>query len=160
MHWSLKRFQQLTVDELYRIIRLRIDIFVVEQNCPYPELDGKDMHPEALHLFSTINNEVAAYMRIFPPGVSYPNQTSLGRVVTNEVFRRQGLGRQLLSKAVEILDQRWPDKVCHISAQAYLQDYYAKQHFIAEGEGYLEDDIPHIAMLRQPLAGDSKAKLD
>ncbi len=150
MNWHLKTFDQLTNLELYQIIKLRVDIFVVEQDCPYSDLDNKDLAEGALHLFAEQDGQVVCYTRILPPGVSYPNMPSLGRVVTHASVRGSGVGHEMLERCVAELDQRWPNKVCHISAQAHLQHYYARQGFVAVGEGYLEDNIPHIGMERQP----------
>ncbi|WP_196139712.1 GNAT family N-acetyltransferase [Aliikangiella sp. G2MR2-5] len=155
IEWYLKPFDELTNNELYQIIRLRIDIFVVEQDCPYSDLDGKDYQPGAMHFFGvdTIRNDnenIVAYMRILSPGISYPDMPSLGRVVTSASARGTGLGHQMLEKAVAILDSHWPDKTCHISAQSHLQGYYRQQNFIAVGSEYLEDNIPHIGMERKP----------
>ncbi len=96
MEWLVKTFSQLTSEELYEILRLRVDVFVVEQQCPYPELDGKDL--DALHVFARNQEEIQAYLRVLRPGVSFP-EASLGRVVTRP--RRQGLGTQLLQKGLE-----------------------------------------------------------
>ncbi|TQV85076.1 GNAT family N-acetyltransferase [Aliikangiella coralliicola] len=148
MMWFVKSFKELTTDELYAILQLRIDVFVVEQNCIYSDIDGKDNLPGALHLFSVKDDQIACYLRIFPPGISYPEMPSLGRVITHPDFRGTGIGHELLQRALQIIDKRWPDKTCHISAQSYLEKFYQQHGFSTVGEGYLEDDIPHIGMER------------
>lgn len=149
MNWKLKSFSRLTNIELYKIIQLRIDIFVVEQKCPYSDLDDKDLDSEALHLFSIENDQVTSYLRILPPGCSYNDMSSLGRVVTHSSCRGTGIGHQLIERANQTLDELWPDQTCHISAQAHLQTFYEKHGYHVVGDGYLEDDIPHIGMERQ-----------
>jgi ElaA protein len=152
MQWYIKPFNELSVDELYRILRLRADIFVVEQDCVYADLDGKDTVPGALHLFGMQDQEVVCCLRILPPGCSYPDMPSLGRVAAAPSVRGQGIGHQMLARAVNTLDQLWPDKVCHISAQSYLQNYYQSQGFVVVTDEYLEDDLPHVGMERTPKA--------
>jgi ElaA protein len=148
MQWHLKTFQELSNFELYKILQLRIDIFVVEQDCPYHDLDNKDLDKGALHLFAVDNDNIACYLRILPPDCSYPGMPSLGRVVTHASYRGTGIGHVLMSRATETLDQLWPTSTCHISAQAHLQGFYSRHGFHAVGESYLEDDIPHIGMER------------
>ncbi len=148
MQWYKKSFEQLTTTELYQILKLRCDVFVVEQNCPYNDLDDKDCHPEAIHLFCMSEREIAGYLRILPPNCSYPNMPSFGRVVTAKSFRGMGIGQALVSKANQILDQSWPKLKSHISAQSYLEQFYQQHGFRTVGEPYLEDDILHIGMER------------
>ncbi len=148
MLWYQKSFDELTKLELYKIIQLRVDVFVVEQNCPYSDLDDKDQHPQALHLFAKDGDDISCYLRILPPGTSYPEMPSLGRVVSHQKHRGTGIGHQLLIKANQTLDQLWPDLTCHISAQSHLQGYYQQHDFNPVGQEYLEDGIPHIGMER------------
>ena len=148
MTWELKSFDELTVHELYEILKLRADVFVIEQECIYPDIDDKDIFPGVLHLFSTHDNIISSYMRILPIGCSYDYMPCLGRVTTQAGFRGTGLGHLLLQQAINILDERWPNNICHISAQVHLRKYYEAQNFSVVGEGYLEDDIPHIGMER------------
>jgi ElaA protein len=148
MQWFIKTFEQLTTNELYDILKIRCDVFVVEQACFYPDLDDKDRIEGALHLFAYDGQKLACYLRALPPGGSYDNMSSLGRVATAENYRGTGLGHELLVQGVNLVDQTWPLFTCHISAQAHLQAYYNKQQFHTVGEGYLEDDIPHIGMER------------
>ncbi len=155
MQWKVKRFKELSNTELYQILKLRSDVFVVEQNCAYPDLDDKDLDPNALHLFNS-TDPVSAYLRILPPDCSYPNQTSLGRVVTAETQRGSGVGHQLVKKANQLIDSHWPNHTCHISAQAYLIEFYRQHQFETVGQSYLEDDIPHIGMQRLAVNNRSK----
>jgi ElaA protein len=148
MQWFIKSFDQMTPFEVYQIIQLRVDVFVVEQNCPYSELDGKDLAKAALHLFAIEDSEVACYLRALPPGVSYENMPSLGRIVANPNHRGSGIGHELMKRATQIIDEKWPTLSCHISAQSHLQGYYNQHGFSAVGEGYLEDGILHIGMER------------
>ena len=151
MDWQIKSFDELTNQELYRIIQLRIDVFVVEQNCCYSDLDDLDMHPETLHLFSNQKNDISCYLRILAPSTSYPNMCSFGRVITNSKFRGTGIGHKLIKQTNKIVDDLWPTKRCHISAQAHLQAFYEKHQYVVVGDGYLEDGIPHVGMERAAL---------
>ncbi len=150
MLWHLKSFDQLSNREVYKIMQLRVDIFMVEQDCLYSDLDDKDLDPNALHLFAKDGDEISCYLRILPPGCGYPDMPSLGRVATHQKQRGTGIGHALLIRANQILDERWPDLTCHISAQSHLQDYYSQHEYYTVGESYLEDDIPHIGMERSP----------
>jgi len=143
MNWELKAFNDLTNLELHDIFKLRTDIFVVEQNCPYPEIDGKD--PKSLHFMGKIDDEIVAYTRILPPGVSY-NEPSIGRVVVAESHRGTGLGHELLKRSIEISFANYGQSI-KIGAQAHLEPYYGAAGFKKVSAEYLEDDIPHIDML-------------
>lgn len=143
MEWLVKTFSQLTSEELYEILRLRVDVFVVEQQCPYPELDGKDL--DALHVFARNQEGIQAYLRVLRPGVSFP-EASLGRVVTRP--RRQGLGTQLLQKGLEAAEAWLGKGPLRIEAQTYARCLYEKAGFTQVSEEFLEDGIPHIQMLR------------
>ncbi len=148
MQWYLKSFNELSNRELYEILTLRVDVFVVEQDCIYHELDGKDLDLQAFHLYALKDERVACYLRILPPGCNYPDMPSLGRVVIHSDFRGSGIGHELMTRATKVLDDNWPSQTCYISAQSHLQGYYIKHGFSAVGDGYLEDDIPHIGMER------------
>jgi len=147
MEFTVKTFHQLANQELHDIFRLRVDIFVLEQNCPYSEIDGKD--PECLHAFNQIDGEMASYARIVPPGLSYEKEASIGRVVVHEKFRKDGLGVKLIAAAIQRVKEEWPNCNIKISAQAHLQHFYNLNGFKTVSEEYLEDDIPHVAMLLQ-----------
>jgi ElaA protein len=144
MEWTLKSFNDLTNQEMHDIYRLRIDIFVVEQDCPYSEIDGKD--PSCLHLFAAENQELAAYARIVPPGLSF-EEASIGRIIVNEKFRKHKLGTELVAKAIEAAQDQWPEAGVQISAQAHLQKFYGTHGFVLNSEEYLEDNIPHVQMI-------------
>jgi len=143
MNWELKRFNELTNEELHDIFRLRVDIFVVEQTCPYPEIDGKD--PGALHLMYKENDEIVAYARLLSPGISY-DEASIGRVIVAKSHRGRSLGYELLEQAVKITQAEYQHPI-KIGAQAHLEKYYGSAGFVKVSDVYLEDDIPHIDML-------------
>ena len=142
MLWRLKEFEILTVRELYAIMQLRQDVFIVEQNCPFLDADGKDIHCQ--HLMGWEGAELAAYSRIVPPGRSF-DEASVGRVVSSRMFRRQGLGQQLMNKSIEVAAQLGY-KVLTIEAQYYLLRFYQSFGFKEFGEIYLEDGIEHVHM--------------
>lgn len=150
MNWQCKTFQELTTDQLYAILKARQDVFVIEQTCIYSDLDSLDQ--QCLHLFSEhTNNEqqvsIMAYLRIIPAGVHYP-QVAFGRVLTTSQARGSGAGKQLITKALEIISQRFPQQSIKISAQLYLQDFYQSFGFEKISQVYDEDGIEHIDMLR------------
>ncbi len=147
IQWEIKKFSELTAIQLYELLRLRVDVFVVEQTCPYPELDGKDILTHTLHLAARISGGMAAYLRILAPGVSYPG-VSLGRVVTAREFRGRGLSHGLIEKAVELIRVNWPGLPIQIGAQEYLRAFYESHGFKVTSEIYIEDGIPHIDMVR------------
>lgn len=153
MLWLNLTFDQLTTHQLYDLLKLRCDVFVVEQECFYPDLDDKDRAPHTRHILAYEHNQLVAYTRLLAPGVSYPTLSSIGRVVTASNQRGKGTGHTLMEKSLATIDQLWPDTSCHISAQAHLQPYYKKHAFVTVGEGYLEDNIPHIGMER-PAANE------
>lgn len=149
MHWNNLTFNQLDINMLYDILRLRVDVFVVEQACAYPELDDKDRHPETQHLFGlSPDGELLAYARILPPGLSYP-EASIGRVVVSPAGRGEGLAMPLMQQAIESALTTWPDAGIQIGAQDYLKNFYQKLGFVACSEMYLEDGIPHLDMRYQ-----------
>ena len=146
--WKIKSFSRLDTDELYELLKLRVDVFVVEQNCPYPEMDDKDRHPETLHLAGRRKDgELMAYLRILPPGLSF-KEVSIGRVVVAKESRRQGISGIMLKKALGQINSTWPNENIRIGAQVYLKKFYESHGFEAVSESYLEDGIPHIDMIR------------
>ncbi|MDH3322863.1 MAG: GNAT family N-acetyltransferase [Flavobacteriaceae bacterium] len=148
MHWVLKSFNELTTDEFHNILQLRINVFVVEQNCPYPELDGKDKI--AYHFFATADEnseEVVAYTRIFKPG-DYYHKAAIGRVVVHPDHRLEKLGHALIKKSIEQVDQLFNTSEIKIGAQTHLKKFYEAHGFKKIGDDYIEDGIPHIYMLR------------
>ena len=147
LEWKCKQFEQLKNNELYELIKLRVDVFVVEQHCPYPELDEKDRATDTRHLIAYQNSRIIAYARLLPPGVSYPN-SSIGRFAVEARHRRQGIGSILMHKCLEQMSILWPDHDIRVSAQAHLKEFYESFKFIQSSEKYLEDGIPHIEMLK------------
>jgi ElaA protein len=150
--WKILTWEDLSRDELYALLRLRAEVFVVEQDCPYQDLDGKD--DTGHHLWAEDNQGIAGYLRILPPGVSY-EESSIGRVVTTDRVRRMGVGKELMRRGIAAAQQMYPDSEIHISAQKYLFDFYTSFGFEQVGEEYLEDGIPHIGMIRK--RDDNKA---
>jgi len=144
-NWTIKRFDELTLDELYNILQLRNEVFIVEQNCVYKDLDGKDR--SAWHLMAVENDRLVAYTRILPPGVAY-NEPAIGRVVTSSLKRRSGLGRELMKRSIEACRIFFGKTSITLSAQVYLQSFYQSFGFMPVGEEYLDDGIPHIEMSR------------
>jgi ElaA protein len=142
--WHCKPFESLSAKELYNILRLRTSVFILEQNCLYQDVDGKDI--KALHLFATENENVIAYARIFAPGAVY-EEASIGRVATAKEHRGKGLGIILMQKAMEFIKKEFDDPAVRISAQSYLIKFYSGFGFKISGNEYLEDDIPHTAMI-------------
>lgn len=145
MDYEVKSFDQLSLEELYQILRLRQEVFVVEQNCPYLDNDNKDQ--AGLHLLIWKNKDLAAYARLLPKGVAYSDYASIGRVVSSPKYRKMGFGRQLMINAIKEVRQRWSNDQIKISAQVYLIDFYRSYGFHEVGEVYLEDDIEHIFMI-------------
>ena len=143
--WKLKSFQELSNEELYQMMRLRLEVFVLEQNCVYQDADGKDL--QALHLMGhDTEGDLVAYARILPAGISY-REASIGRIVTSKKARGNGTGKQLMSKAMECIKEKMGDVSVKISAQSYLQKFYEVFGFEVSGNEYQEDGIPHIAMI-------------
>jgi len=141
--WLNTPFQALDAAELYALLQLRQSVFVVEQNCPYPDLDGLDQ--QGWHMRCLLGDTVLAYQRCLPPGVAYP-ESSLGRIVVNPDVRGTRLGRELVQRGIAFNRQQWPQTDIYIGAQAYLLAFYSSLGFVSEGEPYLEDGILHIHM--------------
>lgn len=143
----LKYFDDLTLTELYDVLQLREAVFQIEQNCIYKDIDDKDR--KCYHLMLYKEAELVAYCRLVPDGISYDGYASIGRVVSNSNYRKEGYGRQLMAKAMEKMMQIFPHLPIKISAQLYLQKFYESFGFTVVGEWYMEDDIPHIAMVKK-----------
>ncbi len=143
--WITLPFTQLTTLQLYELMRLRVDVFVVEQTCPYSELDGKDTLEGVYHLLGYYDDELVACARLLPAGTTYEN-VSLGRVVTKQSARGGGLGHKLLQEALTQCEARWPGHTIDIGAQEHLIQFYATHGFTVISESYLEDGIPHVDM--------------
>lgn len=144
MEWKIKKYEDLTVDELYNILKIRNEIFVVEQNCPYQDCDGKDK--QAYHLFLVNDNDIIAYTRILKKGVSY-EEVSIGRFLVAEKYRGKGIAKEMLSKSIDFIEEVLGEKEIRISAQVYIMNLYLKYGFKKVTDTYLEDGIPHVEML-------------
>jgi len=147
MKWSCKEFKDLSLDEFHDIIQLRETVFIVEQDCPYLDVDGKDK--DALHVFGELDGNVVATTRILRPNVSY-KEVSIGRVVSSPLVRGKGIGIQLMEESMKFIIEYFGDVSVRISAQTYLLKYYQSFGFEITGEEYLEDNIPHMEMLYKP----------
>lgn len=142
--WQYARFSDFSADQLYAILQTRAEVFIVEQNCVYMDIDGKD--PECMHLVAwTAGQQVAAYLRIVPPGLKYA-EVSLGRVVTSPAARGTGIGKQLLAKGMALIADAYPGQPVLIQAQSYLEKFYQSFGFVTVSDVLLEDDIPHYMM--------------
>lgn len=142
---SVKNFSELSTDELYDILQLRSEVFVVEQNCIYQDVDGKDR--KALHVMGIKEGKIAAYTRLFNAG-EYFDQASLGRVVVSKDTRAFGYGHIIIKASIAAIHKYYNTKNIKISAQTYLKKFYESHGFSQIGDEYLEDEIPHIAMTR------------
>ncbi|MDO9274329.1 MAG: GNAT family N-acetyltransferase [Lutibacter sp.] len=143
---STKSFSELSTKELYAILQLRAEVFVVEQNCVYQDIDGKD--EKALHVIGFKKDKIVAYCRIFKPG-DYFEKAGIGRVVVAKNERKFGYGHVIFQHSVEAVKEYFKETSIKISAQLYLKKFYESHGFVQVGEGYLEDDIPHIAMIKK-----------
>jgi ElaA protein len=143
--WTLKSFDELTPSELYACLRLRSEVFVVEQNCIFLDMDDADAPCQ--HLMGWVSGRLAAYARLVPPGVKYA-EPSIGRVVTSPAFRAKGLGRALMEEALTRLYALYGQQPVRIGAQQYLTAFYSSLGFAQQGAMYLEDNIPHIEMVK------------
>ena len=145
MIFQVKTFQELTTSELYEILQLRSEVFVVEQDCVYQDLDFKDQ--KALHVIGLKNDKIIAYTRLFNSG-QYFETPSIGRVVVKDTERKFGYGHDLIKASIQAIIDNYNETKITISAQTYLKKFYETHNFIQVGEGYLEDNIPHIKMIR------------
>lgn len=143
--WHCMHFDELTTEQLYAILRVRSQVFVVEQNCVYQDADDKDQRSH--HLFYKADNIVEAYCRLLPPGLSYLHEASIGRVLTHTDARKKRLGREMMARAIATLKDMHPGVPIRIGAQKYLTTFYSSFGFKADGADYLEDGIVHIEML-------------
>ena len=141
---KVKTFQELTTTELYNLLQLRSEVFVVEQNCVYQDIDGKD--EKALHVIGYKKNKIVAYTRLFKPG-DYFNLSSIGRVVVDKNERQYKYGYNIMEASIKAIEEHYNTTEIKISAQCYLKRFYNNLNFFEIGEEYLEDGIPHIGML-------------
>lgn len=146
LKWETKPFGALSICELYQLLHLRSEVFVVEQNCVYQDIDGKD--EKALHLIGKYNHQVVAYARLFKAGDYFAN-ASIGRVVIKAEYRDRKWGHDLMQQAIAGIENHFGESNITISAQLYLKKFYESQGFIQTSETYLEDDIPHIEMKKE-----------
>ncbi|QTE21354.1 GNAT family N-acetyltransferase [Polaribacter cellanae] len=145
MNFTTKQFSELTTYELYEILQLRAKVFVVEQDCVYQDVDGKDF--KSLHVFGLKNDKIVAYARIFNAENSFKN-AYIGRVLVSAEERKQGFGNDLIKASIKAVKMHFNADKITISAQAYLQKFYESHGFVKIGKEYLEDGIPHIRMDR------------
>jgi ElaA protein len=138
------RLGELSAEQLYAVLAARVQVFVVEQNCAYQDLDGLDADAE--HLIAWSGKEVAGYLRVLAPGTRF-DDPSIGRIITAKRFRSSGLGRVLVAQGIERTRLRYPGRAVRISAQVYLQKFYGEFGFVNASEPYLEDNIPHVEMV-------------
>jgi len=143
--YEVKSFQELNTTELYKILQLRSEVFVVEQDCVYQDIDFKDQ--KALHVIGYKNSKIVAYTRLFNAGDYFKN-ASIGRVVVDENERKFGYGHELMQVSIKAVEEHYKTRDITISAQKYLTKFYESHQFNQVGEEYLEDGIPHIRMDR------------
>ncbi len=147
VEWKFLRFEQLSTIQLYQLLQLRVAVFVVEQACYYQELDNKDLHNQTYHVIGYLDNEIVAYTRVLAPTVSYELHASIGRVIVDKSCRGMNLGNDLLTHSVALTKKLWPTASIKISAQEPLENFYKQFGFEKTSSMYLEDNIPHIAMI-------------
>lgn len=146
IRWTLKKFEELSLHELYAILKLRSEVFVVEQNCVFLDQDDKDQ--DCYHFMGWLDDTLAAYTRIVPPGVSY-TEPSIGRVVTSPAARGGGIGKELMLQSIEQVYILYSKTPIRIGAQVYLNKFYTSLGFEPSGDIYLEDGIEHLEMIRK-----------
>lgn len=146
IQWKIKPFKALSVSEMYTLLQLRSQVFVVEQNCVYQDIDGKDY--KALHLMGEYDGKIVAYCRLFKSG-DYFQEASIGRVVIDANYRDKKWGHEMMKQAIAGIETHFKETKIIISAQLYLQKFYESHGFVQTSEMYLEDDIPHIEMKRE-----------
>ena len=145
MEVKIVTFEELNIDELYQLLQLRSEVFVVEQDCVYQDIDGKDH--KAVHVLGYEGKKLVAYTRIFGPGI-YFEEAAIGRVIVKEGYRKKNYGHEILEASVTAIEERFKTSKIKLSAQTYLTKFYESHGFEQVGEGYLEDGIPHIAMIK------------
>jgi len=145
MNIEIKTFEEFNIQELYEVLALRSEVFVVEQDCVYQDIDGKDH--KAIHVLGYKDDKLVAYTRCFNPGF-YFEEASIGRVIVKVDQRKYGYGHDIINASIKEIEDRFKVNTIKISAQQYLTKFYESHQFKQIGEGYLEDGIPHIAMIR------------
>jgi len=147
IEWVCKHHSDLGLEQLYALLKLRSEVFVVEQRCAYLDPDGQDLDGDTCHLMGWDGDQLVAYLRLLDPQ-SQGGDVVIGRVLTAPAGRGKGLGHEMMEQALKQAEKRWPEVPIYLSAQAHLQGYYGRYGFVVAGEEYLEDDIPHIGMRR------------
>lgn len=147
--WQHKKFSQLTVDELFEILRLRQEVFIIEQQCIYPDIDDVDKAASHLYVRCEKDKHIKAYLRIVPPGVKFP-EASFGRVLTSQAARGSGVGKAVVIEALDRVSIEYPGQKIKIGAQVYLERFYKELGFRTISKPYDEDGIMHIDMLYEP----------
>lgn len=150
IQWQCRQFDDLTAAQLYEILQLRTEVFVLEQDCVYQDMDGCDRG--AQHVTGHLDGSLVCYSRLLEKGIKYATP-SIGRVLTKQSIRRDGYGKVLMLKTLDYCEQLWPGEDTTISAQQYLEKFYRELGFTTQSEPYLEDGIPHIEMLLSPGKG-------
>ena len=145
LNFKVKKFYELSLAELYQLLELRSEVFVVEQNCVYQDMDNKDQN--AIHVLGYKNGEIIAYTRIFKPGDYFEN-ASIGRVIVSQKERKHNYGNDIMNASIKAVKNHFNETTIKIGAQCYLKKFYNNLGFKEIGEEYLEDGIPHIHMLR------------
>jgi ElaA protein len=148
--WTWHRFSELSAAEIYEVLQLRAEVFVVEQECPYLDPDGMDA--PALHCRYTEDGRLLAYQRCLPPGTAF-DESSIGRIVVAASQRGSGLGRELVTRGIAFNRRNWPEHAIRIGAQSHLAAFYASLGFISEDDHYLEDGIEHVHMVLPAATG-------
>ena len=143
---EIKNFKELSIQELYTLLQLRSEVFVVEQDCVYQDLDGNDS--KAIHVIGKKGDKIVAYTRVFAPGDYFP-EASIGRVVVKKDQRQYGYGKMIMEASIKAIEEQLNTKTIRISAQTYLLKFYNSLGFQAEGKEYLEDGIPHVSMKKK-----------
>ncbi|MEG0260975.1 MAG: GNAT family N-acetyltransferase [Lysinibacillus sp.] len=147
MTWKIQKFEQLTTEELYKILQLRVNVFIVEQQTCYEDLDNHDQN--SIHLSYVEDGKLLAYTRLLPPGEKFET-ASLGRVITHADARGTGLGKEMIQHALDIIEKEWPGAAVFIQAQEYLKGFYGSYGFKPVSEPYIYDSLPHRDMLYTP----------
>ena len=144
MKYEIKEFNNLNIEELYQILKVRCEVFIVEQQCPYLDIDEKDK--KSYHLMVKNNNEIIGYLRIIEKNVSY-DEISIGRVLVKKEYRKNKVAQNMMKEAILFIEKELGEETIRISAQKYLINFYKNLGFKETSEEYLEDDIPHIEMM-------------
>ena len=152
LEWHIHDWASLPKEDLHDILALRVNIFVVEQDCPYPEIDGKDR--QSWHLYAKEGVTLAGYLRIVEAGVAY-DELAIGRVVVDERFRGKALGHLLMERAMRFIEEKWGPQSVRLGAQDHLRGYYGAHGFKVASDMYLEDGIPHVEMLFTPKTDET-----